>query len=48
VIQDMLRTYAMEKSSKWEDYLYLGEFAYNDKYHASLKLCPFKALCGRK
>jgi hypothetical protein len=36
VIEDMLRMYVMDKPSKWEDYLLLVEFAYNNKYQASL------------
>ena len=33
---------------KWEDYLHLVEFAYNNHYQASTKLIPFKILYGRK
>jgi len=38
----------MDRLSKWEDYLYLVEFAYNNGYHASLKMSPFEALHGRR
>jgi hypothetical protein len=31
-----------------EDYLHLVEFAYNNGYHASLKVNLFEALYGRK
>jgi len=48
VIEDMLRMYVMDKSSRWEDYLHLVEFAYNNGYHASLKMSPFEVLYGRK
>jgi hypothetical protein len=48
VIKDMLRMYVMDKPSRWEDYLHLVEFAYNNGYHASLKMSPFEALYGRK
>jgi hypothetical protein len=44
VIEDILRMYVMDKPSKWEDYLHLVEFAYNNGYHASLKMSPFEAL----
>jgi hypothetical protein len=37
-----------DKPSKWEDYLHLVEFAYNNGYQASLILSPFKASYGRK
>jgi transposase InsO family protein len=48
VIEDILRMYVMDKPSKWEDYLHLVEFAYNNGYQASLKMSPFEALYGRK
>jgi hypothetical protein len=43
-----MRMYVMDKPSKWEDYLHLVEFAYNNGYQASLKMSPFEALYGRK
>jgi transposase InsO family protein len=48
IIQDMLRMYVMDQPSKWEDYLHLVEFAYNNGYQASLKMSPFEALYGKK
>jgi transposase InsO family protein len=48
VIEDILIMYVMDKPSRWEDYLHLVEFAYNNGYHASLKMSPFEALYGRK
>jgi transposase InsO family protein len=48
VIEDMLRMYVMDKPSKWEDYLQLVEFAYNNGYQASLKMSPFEYFYGRK
>ena len=47
MIEDMLRMYVMDQPSRWESYLYLVEFAYNNGYHASLKMSPFEALYGR-
>jgi hypothetical protein len=44
----MLRMYVMDKPSKWEDYLHLVEFSYNNGYQASLRMSPFEALYGRK
>jgi hypothetical protein len=44
----MLRMYVMDNPSKWEDYLHLVEFSYNNGYQASLKMNPFEALYGRK
>jgi hypothetical protein len=40
--------YVMDKPSKWEDYLHLVEFAYNNGYQASLKMSPFEETYGRK
>ena len=40
----MLRMYVMDKPLKWEDYLHLVEFSYNNGYQASLKIIPFEAL----
>jgi hypothetical protein len=48
VIEDMLRMYVMDKPSKWEDYLHLVKFAYNNRYQTSIKMSPFEALYGRK
>jgi transposase InsO family protein len=48
VIEYMLRMYAMEKPSKWQDYLHLVEFAYNNGYQTSLKMSLFEALYGKK
>jgi hypothetical protein len=48
VIEYMLRMYVMDKPSKWEYYLHLGEFFYNNGYQASLKMSPFESLYGIK
>ena len=48
VIEDMLSMYVMDKPFKWEDYLHLVDFSYNNGYQASLTMSPFEALCGRK
>jgi hypothetical protein len=44
----MLRMYVRTKPSKWEDYLHLVEFAYNNGYQTSAKLSPFEVLYDRK
>jgi len=46
VVEDMLRAYVMQKPTKWEDYLHLVEFAYNNGYHTSLLMSPFEVLYG--
>jgi hypothetical protein len=48
IIEDMLRMYVMDQSSKREDYIHLVEFPYNNGYRASLKMNLFEALYGRK
>eukprot|EP00253_Pinus_taeda_P012395 PITA_12395 len=48
VVEDMLRAYVMQQPTKWEDYLHLVEFAYNNGYHTSLQMSPFELLYGQK
>jgi hypothetical protein len=48
VIKDMLIIYVMDKPSKWEYYLHLVEFDYNNGYQECLKMIPFEALYDRK
>jgi len=38
----------MQQPTRWEEYLHLVEFAYNNGYHASLRMSPFEVLYGRK
>ena len=38
----------MERPTKWEDYLHVAEFAYNNGYQASAKMTPFEIMYGRK
>ena len=44
----MVRMYVMDKSTKWEDYLHMVEFAYNNRHQASLGMIPYEALYGRR
>ena len=37
VLEDLLRMYVKEQLGKWEDYLHLVEFAYNNHYQASAR-----------
>ena len=48
MIEDMLRMYVMDKPSKWEDYLHLVEFSYNNGKQVSLGMSPYEALYGRR
>ena len=40
--------YVKEQPGKWEDYLHLVEFAYNNHYQASARYSPFEILHVRK
>ena len=48
MIEDMFPMYVMEKPSKWEDYLHLVEFVYNNRQQASSGMSPYEALYGRR
>ena len=48
MMEDMLCMYVMDKPTKWEDYLHLVEFAYNNVQQASLRMSPYEALYGRR
>ena len=49
VLEDLLRTYVKYQPGKWEDYLHMVEFAYNNNnYQASARFSPFEILYGRK
>ena len=40
--------YVMNNPTKWEDYLYLAGFSYNNGYQDSTKMSPFEVTYGRK
>ena len=44
----MLRMYVRDYPKKWEDYLHLVEFVYNNHYQVEAKLSPFEILYCRK
>nr|GFC60353.1 hypothetical protein [Tanacetum cinerariifolium] len=48
ILEDMLRSCALEWTGNWDDYICLVEFAYNNSWHASIKCAPFEMLYGRK
>nr|GFB73380.1 putative reverse transcriptase domain-containing protein [Tanacetum cinerariifolium] len=47
-LEDMLRACAIDFEKSWVNHLPLVEFSYNNRYYASIKAAPFKALYGRK
>ena len=46
VLEAMLRMYVMHQQKRWEEYLQLVEFAYNNGYQESLRMSMFEALYG--
>ena len=48
MLEDMLDMYVMDKPTKWEDYLHLVEFTYNNAQQASLGMSLYEALYGRR
>ena len=48
MLEDMLRMCVMDKPSKWEYYLHSIDFSYNNGHQASLGMCPYKYLYGRR
>ena len=38
----------MNQPTRWEDYIHLVEFAYNNSYQSSIKMSPFEALHGER
>jgi len=47
ILEDMLRMYVMHQQWKWEVYLPLVEFSYNNGYQKSLRMSLFDALYGQ-
>ena len=39
--------YVMNNPTKWEYYLHLAKFAYNNGYQTSAKMSPFEVLYGQ-
>ena len=44
----MLRACVLDLKGSWASHLPLGEFAYNNSYHSSIKATPYVSLYGRK
>ena len=47
-LEEMLRACVLEFQGSWDRYIPLMEFAYNNQYHSSIGMAPYKALYGRK
>jgi hypothetical protein len=48
VLEDMLRMHVMHHPRKWEDYLPLVGFSYNNDYHEALNMRPLEVLYRRQ
>lgn len=48
VLEDMLRACVIDFGGRWDHFLPLAEFAYNNSYHSSIQMAPFEALYGRR
>jgi len=48
IVEDMLRSYALQYGDSWDTSLPYAKFSYNNSYQTSLKMSPFEALYGRK
>nr|GEV59850.1 putative reverse transcriptase domain-containing protein [Tanacetum cinerariifolium] len=47
-LKDMLQACVIDFGSSWDKHISLVEFSYNNRYHASIKAAPFKALSRQK
>jgi hypothetical protein len=47
-LEDILHACLLSWKGNWEDHLALVEFAYNNSYHASIKMTPYESLYGQK
>jgi hypothetical protein len=47
-LKDMLCACVLSWKGTWEDHLTLAEFAYNNSYHASIKMTPYESLYGQR
>jgi hypothetical protein len=46
-LEDMLCMYMMDQQKRWEEFLPLVEFAYNNSYQSTIEMAPFEFLYGR-
>ena len=47
-LEDMLRSCILQFKGHWNEYLPLAEFTYNNSYHSSIEMSPYKALYGKQ
>ncbi|KAI3808244.1 hypothetical protein L1987_24193 [Smallanthus sonchifolius] len=47
-LEDMLRACIIDFGGSWDSHLPLAEFSYNNSYHSTIGMPPFKMLYGRR
>ena len=47
ILEDMLQACILDLKGSWEEHLSLVEFAYNNRYQASIQMTPYEALYRR-
>ena len=47
-LEDMLRACVIDFKGSQDDHLPLNEFAYNNRFHSSIQMDPYKDLYGRR
>jgi len=47
-LEDLLRACILEQKRSWESFLLLIEFTYNNSFHSTTGMTPYKALYGRR
>ena len=48
ILEDLLQMYVMDRPTKWEEFLHLAEFSYNNNHQTFLKMILFEALYRKK
>ena len=48
ILEDMLRSYAIDYEGSWDRHIPLAEFVYNNGFQSSIGMAPYEALYGRK
>ena len=48
MLEDMLRSFVIDYEGSLDRYIPLVEFVYNNRFHSSIGMVPYKALYGRK
>ncbi|XP_070054368.1 uncharacterized protein [Nicotiana tomentosiformis] len=48
ILEDMFRACMIDFGGKWDQFLPLAEFVYNNSYQYNIEMAPFEALYGRR